>query len=84
MLLRYATSYVTKSHDCNTVNSMYSYKLEGRQAAMHYLMCNMPAEPEMCFFIFLKNLRGLGVEQKDLRFLPVNQRQNSTEILEPQ
>ena len=55
MLLCYVTSYVTKSHDCNTVDSMYSYKLEGRQAAIHYLMCNMPAEPEMWFFIFSKN-----------------------------
>jgi hypothetical protein len=56
MLLRYVTSYVTKSHDCITIDSMYSYKLEGRQAAMRYLMRNMPAEPEMWFFLFSKKV----------------------------
>ena len=64
MLLRYVTSYVTKSQDCNTVDSMYSYKLEERQAAMHYLMRNMPAEPEMWFFIFSKKVAWSGGRTK--------------------
>ena len=56
MLLRYVTSYITKSHDCTNIDSLYSYKLEGRQAAMRYLMRNMPAEPEMWFFLFSKKV----------------------------
>ena len=56
MLLRYVTSYVTKSHDCSTIHSMYSYKFEGRHAAMRHLMHNMPAEPEMWFFLFSKKV----------------------------
>lgn len=56
MLLRYVTSYVCKSQDTTTIDSMYSYDLEGRQAAVRYLMCNMPAEPEMCLFLFSKKV----------------------------
>ena len=51
MLLRYVMSYVTKSHDSPTVDSMYSYHLQGRDAACHYLMRHKPAEPEMWFFL---------------------------------
>jgi hypothetical protein len=64
MLLRYVTSYATKSHDCTTTDSMYSYKLEGRQAAMRYLMRNMPAEPEMWFFLFSKKVAWCGSRTK--------------------
>ncbi len=68
MLLRYVTSYVTKSHDSTTIDSMYSYKLEGRQAAVRYLMRNTPAEPEMCFFLFSKKVAWAGSRTK--RFSP--------------
>ena len=34
MLLRYVTSYVTKSHDSQTIDGMYSYHLEGRDAVL--------------------------------------------------
>ena len=54
MLLRYVTSYVSKSQDATEIDSMYSYELQGRQAAVHYLMQNTPAEPEMWFFLFPK------------------------------
>ena len=64
MLLRYVTSYVTKSHDSTTIDSMYSYKLEGRQAAVRYLMRNTPAEPEMCFFLFSKKVAWAGSRTK--------------------
>ena len=47
MLVGYVTSYVTKSQDSPTIDSMYSYHLEGRDAAARYLMRHKPAEPEM-------------------------------------
>jgi hypothetical protein len=47
---------------------MYSYKLEGRQAAVRYLMRNTPAEPEMCFFLFSKKVAWAGSRTK--RFSP--------------
>ena len=65
MLLCYVTSYVSKSHDATKIDSMYSYQLHGRQAAVRYLMQNTPAEPEMWFFLFQKTLHGVTVEQKD-------------------
>ena len=54
MLLRYVTSYVSKSHDARKVDSMNSYQLQGRQAAVRYLMQNTPSEPEIWFFLFQK------------------------------
>lgn len=56
MLLRYVTSYVTKSHDSNNLDGLYSYKLAGHQAAIRYLLRNNPAEPEMWFFMFPKKI----------------------------
>ena len=56
MLLRYVTSYVAKSQDATQIDSMYLYELQGRQAAVHYLMQNTPAEPEMWFFLFPKKV----------------------------
>ena len=54
ILLRYVTSYVSKSHDARKVDSMNSYQLQGRQAAVRYLMQNTPSEPEIWFFLFQK------------------------------
>lgn len=34
--------------------ALYSYELQGRKAAVRYLMQNTPAEPEMWFFLFPK------------------------------
>ena len=56
VLLRYVTSYVSKSQDSTQIDSMYSYELQGRQAAVRYLMQNTPAEPEMWFFLFAKKV----------------------------
>ena len=33
MLFRYVTSCVTKSHDSISIDSMYSYEIQGREAA---------------------------------------------------
>ena len=44
------------SHKIAQIDSMYSYELQGRQAAVRYLMQNMPAEPEMWFFLFAKKV----------------------------
>lgn len=52
MLLHYVTSYVTKSHEATQIDSMYLYELQGRQAAIHYLMQNTAAKPVMLFFSF--------------------------------
>jgi hypothetical protein len=49
MLLRYVTSYVTKWHDASQIDSLYSYKVTGYEAAVKHLMTNQPAEPEMWF-----------------------------------
>ena len=51
MLLRYVTSYVTEWHDACNIESLYSYKLKGYEAAIEHLMSNQPAEPEICGFI---------------------------------
>lgn len=67
MLLRYVTSYVTKSHDSQTIDSMYSYHLEGRDAAARYLMRHKRAEPEMCFSFWVKKLHGPAAERKVCR-----------------
>lgn len=56
MLLRYVTSYVTKYHDSTSLNSLYSYDLEGRQAATRYLIQNSPTEPEMWCFLQSKKI----------------------------
>ena len=56
MLLCYVTSYVAKSQDATQIDSMYSYELQGTQAAVHYLMHNTPAMPEMLFFLFSKKV----------------------------
>ena len=56
MLLRYVTSYVTKSHDSTVIDSMYSYEVQGRQAALRYLMSDQPAEPGMWSFLFSKKV----------------------------
>ncbi len=47
MLLRYVCSYVTKSKDGIDTNSLYSYNVNGGQAAVRYVMDTKPAEPEM-------------------------------------
>lgn len=52
MLLRYVSSYVTKFHDDTPIDALYSYKLQGRQAAVRYVISNQPAEPEMWFFLY--------------------------------
>ena len=54
MLLKYVTPYVTKCHDANTVDALYSYHINGRQVAVRYLMSDMPAEPEMYFYLYSK------------------------------
>ena len=46
---------------------MYSYQLQGRQAAVRYLMQNTPAEPEMWFFLFPKKAAWSN-SQKDFLF----------------
>ena len=51
MLLTYVTSYVSKWQDSINVDSLYSYHLEGRQAAIRYLLTMSPAEPEMWLFL---------------------------------
>lgn len=56
MLLRYVSSYVTKFHDDIPIDSLYSYKLQGRQAAIRYLISNQPTEPEMWFFLSAKKI----------------------------
>ena len=56
MLLHYVTSYVTKFQESVSLDSLYSYELEGRQAATRYLMCETPAEPEMWFFLYTKKI----------------------------
>ena len=56
MLLRYVSSYVTKFHDDTPIDSLYSYNLQGRQAAIRYLISNQPAEPEMWFFLCSKKV----------------------------
>ena len=47
MLLRYVTSYVTKSQDGIDTDSLYSPHISGGQAATRYVMDMKPAEPEM-------------------------------------
>ena len=42
MLLRYVSSYVTKFRDDTPIDSLYLYKLQGRQAAIRYLITNRP------------------------------------------
>lgn len=56
MILRYVTSYVAKSHDSTNFSNLYSYHVDGRQAAIHYLFQNNPAEPEMWFSLFSKKV----------------------------
>ena len=56
MLLRYVTSYVTKWQDASYIDSLYSYKLQGYQAAVRHLMSNRPAEPEMWFELSSKKV----------------------------
>ena len=56
MLLRYVSSYVTKFRDDTPIDSLYSYNLQGRQAAIRYLISNQPAEPEMWFFLCSKKV----------------------------
>ena len=56
MLLRYVSSYVTKFRDDTPIDGLYSYNLQGRQAAIRYLISNQPAEPEMWFFLFSKKV----------------------------
>lgn len=51
MLLRYVSSYVSKTHDATTIDSLYSYNLTGSHAAIKSLMTNKPAEPEMWFHL---------------------------------
>ena len=66
MLLRYVISYVAKSQDATQIDSMYSYELQGRQAAVHYLMQNTPAEPETWFFLFPKKVAWSNSRTKRL------------------
>ena len=56
MLLRYVSSYVTKFCDDTLIDSLYSYKLQGRQAAIRYLISNQLEEPEMWFFLYSKKV----------------------------
>ena len=56
MLLHYVTSYITKWQDASHIDSLYSYKLQGYEAAVKHLMSNRPAEPEMWFELSSKKI----------------------------
>ena len=64
MLLRYVSSYVTKFRDDTPIDSLYSYKLQGRQATIRYQISNQPAESEMWFFLFSKKVAWSGSRTK--------------------
>ena len=67
MLLRCVTSYVAKCQDATQVDGLYSYELQGRKAAVRYLMQNTPAEPEIWVFLFPKKASWSNCHTK--RFL---------------
>ena len=58
------TSYVAKFEDSISIDSMYSYELEGRQAATRYLMRETPAEPQMWCFLYSKKIAWMNSRTK--------------------
>lgn len=56
MLLKYVTSYVTKWQESTDIAGLYSYKVQGGQAAIRHLMQNKPAEPEMWLLMSAKKI----------------------------
>lgn len=55
MVLRYVSSYLSKTHDVPTTEALYSAHLTGYQAAASFLHTVQPLEPEM--FLQLSSIK---------------------------